>query len=148
LKFKFPLQTVLSYRKTLENLAQRDFQEAMAILHDEQTKLSFMLEQVTQARVSAFDSQTAGGQAAPHLSQVQDFLVGQDVRIDRQRTKIKECEQTVENLREILRLKAIDYKIIEGLKERKKEEFRIESNKLETKRADEQTTMRFRTEEE
>ena len=148
MKFKFPLESVLNFRKTLENMAQRDLQEAMAELHQQNEKLNFLLSQIVEARENAFQSQVEGGKASPHLVQIEEFIRGQDVRTERQRTKIKDCEQKVEECREILRQKAIDYKIIEGLRDRRKEEFKKNVNRIEQKLADDQTTMRHRTGEE
>lgn len=145
--FKFPLQTVMDYRKTLENLAQRDFQEALGELYQAKGKLTDMFDQKTQAREQAFQTQIAGGTSGPALNQVDEFMKGQDLRIDLQQAKIQEIEKRVEKLQEILRAKAIDYKIIEKLKERQKELFRIEKNKHEQKQTDEINVMRFRREE-
>jgi flagellar FliJ protein len=144
LKFKFPFQNVLGYRKTLENIAQKNFQEAVSELNTHRQKLSDMHEQIALARENAFQKQVQGGSAAPALSQVHDFLKGQDIRISRQQAKIQEIENRVEELREILRLKAIDYKIIEGLKDRRTEEFNIAQSKHEQKVADDMNMMRFK----
>lgn len=146
MKFKFAFQTVLRYRKTLEELAQSDYSEALAELNHQKQKLSDMIEEVALARENAFQTQVDGGKAGPALSQVHDFIKGQDIRIERQRIKIQECEAKVEELQEILRLKAIDYKIIEELRERKKEEFRVEQNKLDQKRTDDLNIMRYKPE--
>jgi flagellar protein FliJ len=144
MKFKFPLQKVLQHRKILEDLAQREFQEAQAALNLETQKLQEMQDAVTAARDQAFRRQSDGGKASPALSQVHEFLKGQDIRMERQKEKIKECESLVEKLREILRQKAIDYKIIEELKEKRFKEFKVERNKLEQKRVDDINLMRFR----
>ena len=144
MKFKFPLQTVLGYRKTLEDIAQRDFQLAMAALQAEIQILEQMEADKKAAREQAFQTQVKGGAASTSLVQAADYIKGQDLRLERQKAKIQEFEKRVEELREILRAKAIDYKIIEGLKDRQKEQFRIEQNKLEQKRADEGSVMRFR----
>jgi flagellar FliJ protein len=146
MKFKFPFQSVLNYRKTMENLAQTDFQEASAELALQNQILQKMREDVTEARKGAFSKQTEGGKAAPALGQVDEFIKGQDIRIARQQAKIQECEKRVEELREILRAKAIDYKIIEELRDKKKEEFRIEQGKLEQKQTDDLNMMRYRPE--
>ncbi len=143
MKFKFPFENVLKHRKILEDLAQRDFQESLAVLNEEIQKLEKMKEEVHQARITAFERQSHGGSAAPALSQVHDFLKGQDVRIERQQNKVQEFQKGVENLREILRQKAIDYKIIESLKDTKRAEFKKESNAKEQKISDEVGTMRF-----
>jgi flagellar FliJ protein len=147
MKFRFPLQKVMQHRKTVEELAQRDFEEANAILIQENQKLEEMQNQILQARERAFQSQTEGGRAGPVLSQVHDFMGGQDIRIERQKEKIKECQSLVENLREILRQKAIEYKMIESLKERKLEKFKVEARKKEQKQMDDTSLMRFRREE-
>lgn len=146
-KFRFPLQKVMQHRKTVEELAQRDYQEALANLNFENQKLQQMQNQIIQARDSAFGRQTDGGRAVPALSQVHEFIRGQDIRIERQKEKIKECQSLVENLQEILRQKAIEYKMIESLKERRLEKFKIEKRKKEQKQMDDTSLMRFRREE-
>ena len=144
MKFRFPFQNVLTYRKTIEDLAQRDFQEALADMNQQIALLNEMKEGIVLARDNAFQKQVDGGNAAPALGQVHEFLVGQDIRIGRQQAKIQECEKRVEELREILRAKAIDYKIIEGLKDRRRAEFLKEQSKLEQKRSDDLTMMRYK----
>lgn len=148
MKFRFPFQNVLKHRKILEDLAQRDFQEALHVLNQEIEKLNQMKMQVDQARTEAFQRQTTGGLATPGLRQIDEFLRGQDIRIERQQAKIQELEKKVEDLREILRVKAVDYKIIESLRDKKKTEFNLKQRKLEQKLADEMNTMRFRSEEQ
>jgi len=148
MKFKFALQSILRYRKTLEEIAQSEYFEALAEYNRQRQILSDMQEEIVLARERAFQNQTDGGKAGPALSQVHDFLKGQDIRIERQRIKIQECEVKVGELQEILRQKAIDYKIIEEMRTRKKEEFRIEKNKLEQKKVDDLNIMRFKTEDQ
>lgn len=143
MKFKFKLEKVLQHRKIQEDLAQKDFQEAVAKLNIEKDNLEKMLNDVFQARQRAFEIQTGGGIAGSGLSQVHDFMMGQDIRMERQRKKIQYQETIVEELREILRQKAQEFKIIEELKEKKREQFKVEKNKLEIKRADDINSMRF-----
>lgn len=143
MKFKFQFQNVLKHRKVLEDLAQREFQEEQALYLAEVAKLERLHQEVRDAHQKAFETQVRGGSAGPALSQVHEFLKLQDVRIERQQKKVQEFESRVEKLREILQQKAIDYKMIESLKERKKEEFRKESNQKEQKVADDLSTMRF-----
>jgi flagellar FliJ protein len=147
MKFKFPLEKVMQHRKMLEDLAQRDFQEAQNHLVEQQEKLRQMQSAAEEARSGAFRRQTEGGKASSALIQVDEFLKGQDIRIERQRERIKKCESLVENLREILREKAIEYKIIEELRDRRFQEFKIERRKIEQKRTDDLNLMRFRKED-
>lgn len=142
-RFKFGLEKVLGYRKTLEGLAQRDLQLALAYLNGEIE----ILEKMQAAKHHAFESrhqrEVQGGVLGDSLTQVHDYIKGQDLRIDTQRKKIQEIEKQVEELREALRQKAVDTKIMEGLRERKKQEFVTEQNKIEQKRADDLTSSRF-----
>lgn len=146
-KFKFPLQKVMQHRKTLEGLAQTQFQLAVAELHQQTQKLLEMENSKAVAREQAFRQQSEGGKASSGLVQVSEFLKGQDIRIEKQRIEIKKCEGRVENLREILRQKAIEYKIIEGLRERQEKTFKTEQRKKEQKQVDEMNVMRFRRED-
>ena len=147
MKFKFPLEKVMQHRKMLEDLAQKDFQQAQNELVQQQLKLKEMQDAAIEARTGAFRRQSEGGKASPTLIQISEFLKGQDIRMERQKEKIKECEGLVENLREILRQKAIDYKIIEELRDRRLEEFKVERRKIEQKRTDDLNLMRFRKED-
>lgn len=146
-KFKFPLQKVMQHRKTLEGLAQTQFQLAMAELNQQRQILLAMENAKGEARDQAFQQQSGGGKTSPALVQVFEFIKGQDIRIERQKIKIKECESRVENLREILRQKAIEYKIIEELRERQEKVFKTEQRKKEQKQVDEMNVMRFRRED-
>ncbi len=143
MRFKFPLQKVLEHRKVIEDLAQKDFQEAMALLVKENKTLSERQDQMRIAYDNIFQAQhSQSGQTSAQLKQLNDFILGQKVRIERQRAKIQECEIRVEKLREILREKAVDYKIIERLRERKKTEFNEEVAKRDQKEMDEIAILR------
>lgn len=143
MKFKFPLQNVMKHRKVLEDLAQRDYQEANARLNEEEKKLAKLYEAVDLARQFSFKTQVHGGSAGSALSQVDDFLKGQDIRIERQKKVIEEQRKIVEDFQEILRQRAVEYKIIEKYKDRKLDEFKVEKNKKEQKSADDMVSSRY-----
>lgn len=142
-KFKFPLDGVKRVRKVFEDLAQRDFNEAMAVLNKEIDALAIMEKQKEIARETRHGYEVQGGSKVPHMTQVHDFLVGQDVRIERQKKKIQMIETQVEELREILRQKALEHKMIKSLEDKRREEFKKSESQRQQKIADEQTTMRF-----
>lgn len=142
-KFRFGLEKVLQHRKTVEDLAQRDFQEAFAILQEEIQTLEKMQAQRSLAFVQRHEVETKSLTSPGPLVQVQDYLVGQDLRIERQKKKIQEIEKQVEERREVLRQKALETKIMKGLKERKHEDFVREQKKVEQKLLDDMVTTRF-----
>ncbi|WP_374080515.1 hypothetical protein [Bdellovibrio bacteriovorus] len=61
MKFKFPLQKVLEHRKIKENLAQKDFQEAMMLLNEENDRLAQMEQHKTGAHMQAGAFASQGG---------------------------------------------------------------------------------------
>ncbi len=144
MKFKFPLQKVLEHRKIKENLAQKDFQEAMMLLNEENARLEQMLQQKTGAHAQAGALSSQGGAQGPALTQIHEFLKGQEILIHRQKQKIQEIEKLVESKREVLRQAAQEYKIMEKMRENKFEEYRHERLAQDQKEMDEQSILRFK----
>ncbi len=138
-KFKFSLDRVKKHREQIEHAAQRNFQLAMADLNQEIYRLELMQLESQNAVKSRLDKTSV-----PALTQVHEFLVGQALRIERQKKKIQEVEKQVESLREILRQKAIETKIIKELEQRKFRDFIEEVRKKEMRSQDDINLMRFR----
>lgn len=147
MKFKFPLQKVLEHRKLTENLKQKDFQEAVMYLNQENSKLNSMIQQKTLAHESAGTLVKQGGSQGPALTQVHEFLKGQEVLIEKQKIKVQEAEKLVEARREILKQAAQEYKIIEKMRENQFEEYRQKRLQDDQKEMDEQSILRFKAKE-
>ncbi len=144
MKFKFPLQKVMDHRKTNQNLAQKDFQEATLQLTEQQNILAKMHEDEHLAHIQSGKFTQQGGDLGANLVQIHDFLIGQKVRISQQKMKIVEVEKLVESKREILRLASQDYKIMEKMRENKFEVYRAERILQDQKEMDEQSILRFK----
>jgi flagellar FliJ protein len=148
MKFKFPLQKVLEHRKIQENLKQKDFQEAVMYLTQEENRLQTMVRQKTLAHESAGSLVKQGGSQGPALTQVHEFLKGQEVLIAKQQHKVQEAEKLVEAKREILKQAAQEYKIIEKMRENQFEEYRQKRLSDDQKEMDEQSILRFKSTKE
>jgi len=141
------MQKVLEHRKVQENLAKTDFQVAQSRLNEEIETLQNMIDQKKKARIKSFELET--GSDVPNslkngiLEESSRFQKLQDVRIEKQREIIAGWEKEVESKREILKTKAIDYKIIEKVKDKKKQQFVEENNKKEQNENDEISILRF-----
>lgn len=144
MKFKFSLQKVLEHRKIKENLAQKDFQDAMMLLNEANGYLERMIESKVDAHAQAGHFSVQGGAQGPALTQIHEFLKGQEVLIHRQKQKIQEIEKLVESKREILRVAAQEYKIMEKMRENKFAEYKSERLLTEQKEMDEQSILRFK----
>ena len=144
MKFKFPLQKVMDHRKVKESLAQKDFQDAVNILNEQQAILDKMNRDVQEAHARAGTLAQMGGAQGPALSQINDFLNGQKLRIAHQVQKVQQVEKLVEAKRELLRQAALDYKIMEKMRENKFEEYKAERIAQDQKEMDEQAILRFK----
>ncbi len=142
-KFKFNLEKVLGHRKVLEQLAQRDLAELRAELAEQEALHLAMEAEKEEAKARRYRTSVEGGQRSADFDQINSFLKLQDIRMERQRVVIKEVESRVEKCVEILREKAIDVKIMERLKERRQEEFRLEQRHSEQKVTDDIVTTRY-----
>jgi flagellar FliJ protein len=145
MKFKFPLQKVLEHRKLKENLAQKDFQDVVGVLNEQQAILDKMNQDVLEAQARTGSLIQAGGAQGPALSQIHEFLKGQKIRIAYQVQRIQEVEKLVEAKREILRQAALDYKIMEKMRENKFEEYKAGRIAQDQKEMDEQAILRFKS---
>lgn len=142
-KFKFTLEKVLMQRQIVADMAQKSFAEAMAELNAEIAKrdeMNNVKEQSLAQRSSAVETTTDW---ANSVSQINQFLIGQDLRIKRQNERIVESENLVESRREILRHAVSEVKIIERLEEKQKKRFMAEVAKAEQAENDELTVIRF-----
>lgn len=143
MKFKFSLEKVLRHRHLQESLSQRDFLEAQNSLNEEIRKLDEMVqvkEDSLKQRNELIQTTQTWSQS---VEQINLFLQGQDLRIQRQNQRLKEFEKVVEDKREILRKASVEVKIVEKLKEKKLEEFKREMDRKEQNDIDELTALRF-----
>ena len=145
MKFKFPLQKVLEHRKIKEDLAQKDFQDALDVLLKLEGKLKQLEDQEDDARVRSFALQSEGGTAAPSLIQIDEYLRNSKVLLQMQRSKIAEQQAIVENKRAVLIAAAVETKAISTFKDKKFTEFKAKAEKEEQNEMDEQSVLRFKT---
>lgn len=142
-KFKFRLEKVMMQRQIVADMAQRSLAEAQAQLRAEIEVCDEMIavkDRSLAERTSTVESTTDW---ANSVNQINQFLIGQDLRIKRQNERIKETENLVEARREILRHAVSEVKILERLEEKEKQSFIKELNKAEQAEADEITVLRF-----
>ncbi len=147
-KFRFALQNVIKHRQIKEDLAQKDFMDALAILRQEEQKLQNMQQTLTQSFHQEGQHLRLGGAPAPALQQINEFKKLQEIRIRIQKSKVQEAEKIVEDRREILRLSALDTKIIEKYREKKFEDWKHEMKIEEQNEMDEMSILRYESGEQ
>lgn len=141
MKFRFPYEKLLEHRKRLQEEASKVLAVAERALADEKDKLNKLYDGSSQALQFRFEGERS--RAHPDLlKSVDTFTKGQVIRIEAQRKVVRQHQQTVEEKRETLREAAVSFKIIERLREKKKEGFDEEFKKREAKELDEIVLMR------
>lgn len=144
MKFKFSLEKLLQHRRHLEDMAKKDYLEVLGKLEEEKTKLKNYYEAISGSRNYAHSLEDRGGQQAEGLVQSHIFVKGTEIKIESQKKIIEKCQIIVEEKLEILRQASIESKMMERLKENKKEEFKKVKNKSEQKFLDEMATLRYK----
>jgi flagellar protein FliJ len=143
MKFKFSLEKVLNHRHLQVDLAKRDFIQAQNNLSAaEKIRDAMVLEKEKNIahRSEIVRTQT---QWQDQVQQINLYLSGQDLRIARQNESLKKLEKEVESYREILLKAQTEAKMMERLKEKKKEEFMKAFYDNESKELDEIATLRY-----
>ena len=144
MSFKFALQNVMEYRKRLEEMAMRDMLLARKAYDDAKHVLEEFHDSIARSRLMAGQLHKEGGQAAENLRQIDSFVSGQIVRIQRQNLLLGELMLEVEKKQTILVQAAQDFIILEKGREKLKKRYMEKQKKLELKAIDDMVVMKFR----
>ena len=143
--FKFSYEKLLELYALQENVARRDYNDSLQKLESEKGLLANMYRLSDNAREEIFELQTGEGSAPmERLCQIDDFMAGQKIKIERQRVIVTNHTQIVEQKQEILHMAAKERKILEKLKEKKSDEYKKRQKKSEAKATDEIVVTRYR----
>lgn len=137
MKFKFALEKLLHQRTLQVNLDRRHFLDKKNELDQETQKLNEMI--ILKEKTIAHRGQQVENQDhwQNEVQMINSFLTGQDLRIEKQTQRLKKLEKEVELLRQILLKALTEARMVERLKEKKKEVFIKEALEKEQKELDE-----------
>lgn len=142
MKFKFSLEKVLKHRHIQVDLARKDFLEAeerLSAAEKVRDEMIAVKEANLQQRSQLIQVQNSWQN---QVEQINLFVKGQDLRIDRQNESLNQLRKEVESYREILLKALTEAKMIEKLKEKQKEQFYKTAAEIENKELDEIATLR------
>lgn len=142
MKFKFSLEKVLRHRNLQVDLARRDYLEAQNNLNSAVNARDEMIAVRENNKTYRSELVAKNGNWQEQVQQINTYLIGQDLRIAKQNESLKLLEKEVESYREILRKALTEAKMMERLKDKKKEEFVKTYNENERKELDEISTLR------
>ena len=146
MKFEFAYEKLLDHRKTLEEIARKEYMLARAAVDQAEMELRRMYDEIAHARRRASELEVEGGAQGPALSLIGEFVSGQKVRIEMQRKKLRQLLDEAERRQALLVEAAKEHKTLQKLKERRLKEFKQELKKREIKTVDEIVTTRFKRE--
>ena len=144
MKFKFSLEKLLVQRNIQVNMDRKNYLERKNAYDAELQKLEKMIEDKKQVFIDRNTKIAESSNWQNDVESMNTFLSGQDLRIAQQNKRLKELEKEVEFLRQILLKSVTEAKIIERLKEKKKEEFKNKFFAGEQKELDEIVSMTFK----
>lgn len=140
MKFNYSLQSVLDYRKQIEDLKKEDFALANKQLHQENQKLDDISNTHRQVIENLSQKKQFRIQEQRHYAQYMQNLESQ---IEEQKYKVDNCEEQRDTARKQLANAQKDRKIMESLEEKELERFLKEIKTKEEKELNEIATMGF-----
>lgn len=143
--FVFRLQKVLEHRRRLEDDAKRAYMDAQSKTALAIRDLDGLYRAIDDARLRGHQLQTGASdrQMAPSLQNVDHFINGQKIRIERQRAVIRDLKSVEEHFQEALIGAARERKTMEKLRERHLSEYRADLARREQSEVDDIATMRY-----
>jgi flagellar FliJ protein len=143
MRFRFSLESVLKHRTRLEEIAQREFAEAQRRVDECLRQIDVMYKRLDEVREDILLAQGKGSaEKIEEVREMETFIDGQKLRIERMRLQARELLQIAEEKQEALILAAQEKKILQRLKERRQLEHRQHMNVIEAKELDDLTMVR------
>ncbi len=143
MKFKFRLETLRKHRKNLEEIARRNFAEAKNLSDGILKQIDEFYDSGDKAREYAGRVLEETTDANPALLQLSDeFMERNKVRIERKKGEFREALVLTEEKQQLLVDAARETKVLDKLKEKKKEAFIKKLKKIDRKNTDEVVVQR------
>jgi len=140
-KFQFRLQSLLKYKRHLEQVAKQEMAKAVAdVLACEQR-----IAQLQQERISAtdqLDDLVEKGIGAGQFNRYRQFITAIDQTIILERNKKTKLEKILDAKRKTLKQKTIEKKSLERLRKKQEREYTHEMLREEQKNMDEIASLK------
>ena len=140
-KFQFKLQSLLKYKRHLEQVAKQEMAQAVAdVLACEQRIIELKKDRISA--MDQLDSLVEQGMGAGQFNRYRQFITATDQMINLERNRQTELEKILDEKRDTLKQKTIDKKALERLREKKDREYTHEMIREEQKSLDEMTSLK------
>ena len=140
--FKFKFEALQRHRKTLRDLAQRDYAEAEAASSAQMRFIESLFQQIDDANDKSLDIRNAEPVDLEQLKAIEEFIALQKVKIEIEREKARELLSVTEEKQEELIEKAKEHKVVELLREKEHKKYLEKLRIAEAKEVDDMNLMR------
>ncbi len=144
MRYSFKFESLLNYKKRLEEVAQQVLAQRMTKLVEAENKLTRLKTQEEEYLLDLVKKRTEGIYAARYLLYI-NFLDSLAKNIDRQEAIVRELRQAASEARQRLLQLSRERKVVEKLKEKDFDAFGKEVARLEQKENDELVLIRRRS---
>lgn len=143
--FRFSLESILKHRKREEEIAQKEFMEQQTIVETCLRHLEELYLQIDRTRELISASVKSGTPEDLHrIRSSEEFIEGQKIRIHNERKRARELIRELEERQEILLSRLHERKIMEKLKEKKFEEYKVLMAQMEMREMDDLVNVRWK----
>ncbi|WP_339063323.1 flagellar export protein FliJ [Tepidibacillus marianensis] len=140
-KFQFHLQKVIDMKEKSREQVEWSYANILKLLKEERIKLSNLYFEKQQLENQLTNEQQVGISII-EINHLQDYLTYVDLKINNQLKQVKQTEQKLSDKKnELVELK-VDEKIWNNYREKKFQEYLIDSNRTEQKEMDEMANYR------
>ncbi len=143
MKFKFKLEKLLTHKNMQVDIDRKKFLDKQNELNEQNKNLQSMIASKKEVGHQVNQTVVQSDSWKLNVDQMNDYLIGQDLRIAQQNERLRIIEKEVEILRQILLKSLTEAKMVDKIKENKKSEFLKEIKEFEQKEIDEIATLRF-----
>ena len=140
--FKFKFDALQRHRKTLRDLAQRDFADAQAEASKQMQYIESLFVQIDKANEKSVEIRNSVPVDLEQLKGIEEFINLQNIKIEMEREKARELLSIMEEKQEILVEKAKEYKVVELLREKEHKKYLDKVKMIEAKEMDDMNLMR------
>ena len=140
-KFQFKLESLLTYRKYLERLAQQDTAKAQMDVKSCETAIR-QLEMAFSQQSDQIEDILSKGMAASEFRRFHDYLDGVENQIEDEKKRHIRLRNVLKEKVERLKKKSVDKKAMELYRDRQKTIYTQEVVKLEQKELDEISSLK------
>lgn len=141
-KFVFPYESLLKVRQIHEDLAQKEYTDALAEQRKSEKELYDMEEAIRSARQSRFLMQNQSGILDSNVQYIESFIEGTKLKIKSKQLEVEGLKLISQEKYKVFLEKYRDKKAIEKMKEKHQERYKKEYKKYLEKQTDDINTMR------